>query len=149
VDLYFAYGSNMSSRRLRARLPAARALGPARLPGMRRVVNKLGKDGSGKVNVIDDPASHVWGVVFVIARADWSELDRHEWGYARRAAEVLAAGATERLAVQIYVAESPLLSEGLPPFDWYRDFLVEGAREHALPDEVIASFESLEVIASR
>jgi hypothetical protein len=147
VELYFAYGSNMSSRRLRARVPAARALGAARLPGMRRVVNKRGQDGSGKVNVIEDPASHVWGVVFEIARADWPELDRHEWGYARRAAEVLAAA--ERLAVQLYVAESPLVADGLAPFDWYREFLLEGAREHALPDEVIASFEALEVIAAR
>lgn len=46
--LYFAYGSNMSSARLRARVPSCRPIGIAFLPGHELRFHKRSKDGSGK-----------------------------------------------------------------------------------------------------
>jgi hypothetical protein len=48
--LYFAYGSNMLTRRLRdpARAPSARVLATGYVTGRRLVFDKAGQDGSGK-----------------------------------------------------------------------------------------------------
>jgi gamma-glutamylcyclotransferase (GGCT)/AIG2-like uncharacterized protein YtfP len=144
VDLYFAYGSNMSSPRLRERVPRARAHAAARLRGMRLAINKRGKDGSGKANVVVDGRFEVWGVVYEIAPDDWPILDRFEWGYVRRRDEVWIADG--RVGVHLYVAHAPLTSEGLLPFDWYRDHMTRGAREHGLPETVLDELARLPAI---
>ena len=46
--LYFAYGSNLSSPRLRARVPSARPEGVARLEGQRLALDKPGRDGTAR-----------------------------------------------------------------------------------------------------
>jgi len=138
-SLYFAYGSNMSSARLRARIPDARALGAAWLDGHRVLCNKVGRDGSGKANLLADGVSIAWGVLFELPRASWSELDRFEWGYARRRCEVrLDEGAA---SAQLYLAEAPG-PVGVPPFDWYRDHCLEGALEHGLPEKVVVAIRT-------
>jgi gamma-glutamylcyclotransferase (GGCT)/AIG2-like uncharacterized protein YtfP len=147
VDLYFAYGSNMSSRRLLERAGSARARGRARLRGMRLALNKRGRDGSAKANLVIDARAEVWGVVFEIDSGHWPALDRYEWGYARRRDEVWQ-GET-RVGVQLYTARAPFVDPGLHAFDWYRDFLVEGAREHALPEAAIAQLLALPVVSGR
>src|SRR5262245_27641139 len=81
--LYFAYGSNLSSRRLEERVPGARARGRARLAGYRLVADKPGRDGSAKVNIAPDPAGLVWGALFEVEASDLAHLDRHEGGYER------------------------------------------------------------------
>jgi hypothetical protein len=67
TQLYFAYGSNMSSGRLR---PGAVPAGAARLEGYRLRCNKRGRDGSGK--------AEAWGVLFWLPDPDWEALDRFE-----------------------------------------------------------------------
>ncbi|RMD60293.1 MAG: gamma-glutamylcyclotransferase, partial [Planctomycetota bacterium] len=61
--LYFAYGSNMSTPRLRRRVSRAVPVATARLPGCRLAFHKLGADGSGKCDAC--PAGRaeevVWG----------------------------------------------------------------------------------------
>ena len=52
MQIYYAYGSNMSSARLVERVPGARTLGPAQLEQWRLLCTKPGADGSGKVNLI-------------------------------------------------------------------------------------------------
>lgn len=147
VDLYFAYGSNMSSRRLLERVASARPRGPARLRGMRLAVNKRGRDGSGKANVVIDARTEVWGVVYEISPDEWQVLDRFEWGYVRRRDEVWME--ETRVGVQLYTARAPFVDEGLRTFDWYREYLLEGAREHALPERVIVDLLSLPVLPGR
>ena len=56
-DLYFAYGSNMSSARLAARLGPTRCLGRAVLDHFALAWNKPGLDGSGKANL--RPREHI------------------------------------------------------------------------------------------
>ena len=146
TELYFAYGSNMSSARLRARIPDVQALGAARLRGYELVCNKRGKDGSGKANLLASPDAEAWGVLFSVAAVHWSTLDRHEWGYERAACEVLDAAGSARSA-QLYFALAPEASD-LAPFDWYRDHCLVGAREHALPRHAIARIEGWSVAVS-
>ena len=125
----------MSTARLRARIPAAEPVGAARIEDYTLVCNKRGKDGSGKANLVTTPNGEAWGVLFRIEAGDWRALDRYEWGYERRPCHVFAARGECREA-QLYVALAPERRE-IPPFDWYRSHCLEGAREHALPAEVI------------
>jgi len=139
---YFGYGSNMSSARLRARIPQARPLGAALLPAHRFACNKRGRDGSGKANVVAERNAEVWGVLFELPRDAWPALDRFEWGYRRTTARVEHSGAA--LEAELYVALAPAAVE-LPPFDWYRDHMLAGAREHGLPPGVVAALAALPV----
>jgi hypothetical protein len=63
---YFAYGSNLDLARIRSRVPAVGLIGPALLQHMRLTFDKRGRDGSGKANLAEDTASHVWGVLYAL-----------------------------------------------------------------------------------
>jgi gamma-glutamylcyclotransferase (GGCT)/AIG2-like uncharacterized protein YtfP len=136
--LYFAYGSNLSSARMRRRAPSSALVGRARLSGWRLAMDKLGRDGSGKANLHADPASHVWGVVYSLAETDWPGLDASEGGYARVAVEV-ALEASGPVAAQTYVSQR-LASDPAPNAD-YRRIVLAGAREQGLPAEWLAFLE--------
>jgi hypothetical protein len=138
-SLYFAYGSNLCSARLRSRVASARALGPARLPDRRLSMDKRGRDGSGKANLVPELGCEVWGVVYALGAEGWPTLDACEAGYTRVAVEVLTA--LESLRVQTYLAERLTLDP--VPFNWYKRLIVEGAREHGLPAEWVRLLESL------
>ncbi len=129
--LYYAYGSNMSTRRLRERVESAQAIGTARLRGKRWACNKLGRDGTGKANLVDDPTGLVWGVLWRIDPGEWPRIDRFEGGYQRVEVHVETVDGGEHRALT-YVSER--LTQRPVPSAPYRDWLLEGAREHGLPD---------------
>ena len=60
---YFAFGSNMSTRRLGARIPEAVALCVGELRAWTLLCNKTGLDGSAKANIERSATGAVWGVV--------------------------------------------------------------------------------------
>lgn len=66
MEYYFAYGSNMSSVRLKERAPSSRAVGVAQLPEYVLKFHKRSKDGSGKCNALFTGVATdvVFGVVF-------------------------------------------------------------------------------------
>ncbi len=130
---YFSYGSNLKISRLRGRVPSARPEGVARLPGYRLVCDKRGADGTGKANLRVDPTAEVWGAIYSLDPSDWPDLDAHEPGYERIEVEVSWLG--ETLCAHTYL--SSLTTSDPIPFAWYKRLIVEGAREHALPDEWI------------
>jgi hypothetical protein len=80
--LYFAYGSNMFTGRLKARnrAPSATALGTAFADGYRLTFDKVSTDGSGKCDIeaTGNPTDRVYGVLYRIAFADVSGLDEAE-----------------------------------------------------------------------
>lgn len=137
--LYFAYGSNMSTARLRARVPSAVALGRAYLPRHRLAFHKIGRDGSAKCDIVsDDHAVGVHGVVFVIDLAERGMLDEAEGlgrGYGVQQVSVHASSG-EPLDAFAYVATAvdPLLR----PYAWYLHHVLAGAIEHALPHDYVA-----------
>ena len=136
----------MSTDRLRARIPGAEPAGAARIEGFELVCNKRGKDGSGKANLVEASAS-AWGVLFRVTHADWTALDRFEWGYARHTCRVFDRADTP-LDAQLYLALAPEPRD-IPPYDWYRAHCLDGAREHDLPGDVIATIESWAVEIAR
>jgi gamma-glutamylcyclotransferase (GGCT)/AIG2-like uncharacterized protein YtfP len=140
--LIFAYGSNMSTARLRARVPSARPLASARLDGHRLRFHKRGwRDGSGKADAAasSEPETHLWGVVFRIELAEKADLDRIEGlgnGYDEARLEVASPGG-RRWHAWLYRAHASAVDADAIPFRWYRDLVLAGAREHGLPDDYI------------
>lgn len=142
--LYFAYGSNMLTARLRERTPSATVLGAAELPGHALRWHKAGADGSGKCDVVevDAPDARVHGVLYRILLSEQPQLDAAEAlgvGYTDKHAAVLSGGRT--LQARLYVAL--VTAPALRPFDWYRALVVAGAREHGLPDAYVAALAAV------
>ena len=144
--LYFAYGSDMSLRRLQQRVPAVRLPGTAVLHGYQLRFHKMGSDGSGKCDAyctdVHDDVMH--GVLFEIDDAAKATLDGIEglgFGYDDTEVEVLHGG--EPLRAVTYVATR--IDEARRPYAWYHQHVVVGAREAGLPEAYVRSILSVEV----
>lgn len=142
--LYFAYGSNLSVPRLRARTPSAEPIGAATLPGFRLVFDKWSRDGSAKADCerTGAPSSVVHGGLFRIDAADRPALDRAEGlGHGYDACEV--ALETERGTVTAWTYVATDKRPGLLPYSWYLQHVLVGAKTFRLPQRYIASIASL------
>lgn len=145
--LNFAYGSNMSTARIRARVTSARVIGRGLLHGHRLVWHKISKDGSGKCDVVtsDAPGAVVHGVLYTIDQAEKATLDRAEGlgkGYAERHVTIEVGG--ERFVATMYYATHR--DPALKPYSWYRAHVLTGAYEHELPPDYIAELEAIEAL---
>jgi hypothetical protein len=136
----FAYGSNLCWARLsnKNRLPSCEPIAKASLPGFRLAFNKLSSlDKSGKANIVPDTAAdaRVWGVIYEYNLAEQTMLDKEEGGYAPRMMDMTDWRGSLHLGVLVYIAQKTV--EGLQPLNWYRRYVVEGARQHELPQAYI------------
>lgn len=138
---YFAYGSNMLSERMLARIPAATVVGVARLPGWQLVWDKISRDGSGKANLRQAAGQEVWGVVYRIPALDIAKLDRIENGYQRIEVEVECDRHVKLTAFTYY---SDQRNSNVLPFDWYKAFVIKGAEEHSLPADYINQLKQVQ-----
>jgi gamma-glutamylcyclotransferase (GGCT)/AIG2-like uncharacterized protein YtfP len=73
MPLYFAYGANMDVAAMASRCPASMPLGLARLPRHRWIIST-----DGYANVVRDARRDVHGMLWELALADVSVLDRFE-----------------------------------------------------------------------
>ena len=148
---YFAYGSNLSTERLQARVPSARARCRGRLLHHALRWHKLGRDGSGKCDIVPTPApSIVWGVLFDVSRDEKPALDAIEGlgiGYFEKEVRIVTDDG-ECFALT-YHANPDRTDPTLRPFDWYKDHVVRGAREHGLPADYIQELELVETLERR
>jgi len=137
---YFAYGSNMDTQRLRSHAPSATVVGPAKLLDKSIVFNKRSTDGSGKANLVDSPGDVVWGVLFELDSTELDRLDRAERGYERTTLTVWSAGGNSVMA-QVYT--SAQFTANPVPYDWYKNLVLAGAREHELPRQYLDYLQHL------
>jgi gamma-glutamylcyclotransferase len=144
--LYFAYGSNMSSHRLRAadRAPSAWPTDVVYLDGYRLTFDKVGRDGSAKCDCerTGNRADRVYGVVYSIALADKARLDAIEGvgiGYDDVAVEVVSANGV----LQAHTYSATIKDAALAPFHWYKQHVLDGAREWNLPAEYVRLIEQI------
>jgi len=132
--LYFAYGSNMCSIRMRKRAPSAVAIGTAYLQHHHVVCNKLGQDGTAKANIVPRRNASTYGVLYEISTNEMEFLDTEETGY-RRAEKTVLNHLNKKVRVQTYVAFR--LTHQPVTTDWYKSLMVQGATEHGLPEDYI------------
>lgn len=143
--LYFAYGSNMYSRRLLERTPSALAMGTGFVEGYRLTFDKVSSDGSGKCNIdrTADIGKRVYGVLFSIDSSEIEDLDQAEGlgkGYQKSEIQVVRfSGADPAIA---YIADH--IDPRLRPYDWYKEFVVRGAIDHKLPGAYIRRLQLTE-----
>ena len=147
--VYFAYGSNMSSARIRHRVNSASVVSAAHLPEHRLRFHKKSIDGSAKCDIehTNRPSDRVYGVVYTIHRSEKRLLD---------ACEGLGNGYEEK-DVGIYLPDGKVITANtyyathidpsLRPYHWYKEHVLRGAREHALPGNHIAMIEAIESVA--
>lgn len=143
----FAYGSNMSVARIRHRVPTARFVAVATLPGHRLEFRKNGKDGSAKCDAAatGKAEDRVIGVIYEIAVGDKPVLDRVEGlgaGYDEKQVELLA----EHRAVFAWMYVATDLDPFLRPFGWYKQHVLVGARENRLPALYVGRIEGVAAI---
>ena len=145
--LYFAYGSNMLTARLRQRTPSAQVLTSARLEGYVLKCNKQGRDGSGKGNIEATGlySDRVYGVVYQLDPADKSRLDQAESlgvGYAQKMVRLT----TPQGEIEALTYAALRIDDTLRPFHWYKALLVQGAQENELPRHYLLNLESIQAI---
>lgn len=148
--LYFAYGSNMSSRRLTApiRAPSATRVAVGYVPGRRLTFDKCStRDQSGKCDceATGNPADQVYGVVYRIAAFERAALDEAEGlhrGYRDEILTVVVGEVTHDALA--YVATDK--RRGLPVLDWYLEHVVAGAAENELPSGYVEAIRQIPTV---
>ena len=147
VKKYFAYGSNLLKRRLDLYAPSALVRATGYITGYKVRFNKRSIDGSGKCNVVktEDDKDRVYGVVYDFLDADKRDLDKHEGlGKGYHAEEIRVTTDNGEIGCYTYIADGSSIDDSLKPYSWYKDFVVEGARQHRLPDEYVTALEATE-----
>ena len=137
---YFAYGSNMCPARLGSRV-TARILGVAILPMHSLRWHKHSRDGSGKCDAFfsGNSTDELLGVVYELADDQKTELDRIEGlgkGYVDKKVEVHLNGVGKRQAV-LYAATADSIDPEAIPYDWYKEHVLCGARDHRLRQDYV------------
>lgn len=143
---YFAYGSNLLTARLTARIPGARRIGTGWAAGRRLLWHKRSHDGSGKCDCAPGaPEDRVWGALYHLSAAERDALDRIEgFGQGYDRAELLVATDGGPVAAWLYVATGT--DPALRPYLWYRALVLAGAREQRLPEAYRAALAAVAAI---
>ena len=139
---YFAYGSNMLDARLQERVPSAKAIGAASLDGYRLVFHKKSKDGSVKCDLVSTASSKAYGVLFSMQEEELPSLDRAEgvgFGYLR--VERHLQYQEESVEAFLYLAQEAYIDSTGLPYDWYLQFVLQGAKQNGLPHSYIQKIE--------
>ncbi|MES9967489.1 MAG: gamma-glutamylcyclotransferase family protein [Sedimenticola sp.] len=144
--LYFAYGSNLCVPRLKARTPSCRVLGRGVIQGHRLSFHKIGRDGSAKCNALytGQAPDLVEGAVYAISQSERAALDEAEdLGRGYDACQVQVETGAGLISALTYCARPEMIDDSLLPFDWYKAFVIAGARHHRLPGDYIAWLEAV------
>jgi len=133
--VYFAYGSNVSSVQMRARVPGARVLGKAVLYGwklnFRVYAEHFGGGAAAGIEESETDTDFVEGLAYALSISDKRRLDEIEFGGYRPATVGIKVNGVHRDAF----AHVPVrLSDrtDLRPSTAYLDVMTAGAREYGL-----------------
>jgi gamma-glutamylcyclotransferase len=128
---YFAYGSNMDSRRMARRGLQVLSARAASLHGYTLRFNKRASNlpRHAYANVIPQSDGRVEGVLYeLVDEAEIGKMDPFEGTPVRYRREVVSIhsllGAVD---AWVYIAQPAWIEEGLPPTRWYLDHLLAGA----------------------
>ena len=126
---YFAYGSNLHFDRFKERVPSARIMNTATLPGHRLSFCKHGADDSGKCTIIS-ATGDVHGVIYEIHKEHKPQLDQCEIGYETR--NIIVTTSAGPIETFTYVAQADMIKPDLSPYHWYKLYVWLGAQAHGL-----------------
>jgi len=119
-------------------------LGTCPLPGFSLKLHKRSsKDGSGKCNILVGETD-VYVAVFEIAESERQQLDRCEglsFGYDHHEIQLPGFG-----VCSTYIAAASAIDDSLRSLDWYKEYVIRGARFHRFPTEYLSALESLPTV---
>ena len=144
--LYFAYGSNLSSKRIRARLGKTINLGTYRLQGYRLLFD-CGTRETSFANIIEDLNSYVEGVIYEMDYWQLKELDWYEGLYHREKID-LREGILMGRKLHFYISYLRRADFYRPLTQSYFSALITGARENNLQELELklSAIEDLHVV---
>ena len=136
----FSYGSNLLLQRIKERVASVAVVGKHELQGYKLAFNKQSIDGSTKANLVatGNSSDSTWGVIHRISQADKPILDQYEalgYGYLHMTFP-LNIEDQEQL-IHAYVATEPQYLAIGDPYEWYLNFVIEGAIENGFPEDYI------------
>ncbi|KAG4078398.1 hypothetical protein HA402_013108 [Bradysia odoriphaga] len=147
--MYFAYGSNLLSRRIHFQNPTAVRRGTGKLKDYRLDFNTQSRNWNGcSATIVEHEGRYVWGAVWEIDMANMADLDRQE-GVERNLYKALTKDVEtpngERITCRVYQKvtnpEETYELEDLPldrqPSRTYLTCILKGAEESQLPVEYI------------
>ena len=138
----------MLDSRLKERCNSASKIKPSTgsqhlLKGWKLNFSKKSQDRSGKGNIVEirRDGEKVYGVIFEILDSEKQELDWAEYGYDQREMTIFDEKNSRKNCenVIVYYKEEPDNSK--IPYDWYKAYIVEGAKKHNLPKSYIKDLE--------
>jgi hypothetical protein len=133
--LYFAYGSNMSRERLEARTETVVHRGHAVLREWSHSFTHLGRDGTGKGNIIETAGHEVHGVLYELSHEQFEILHYYEWGYDLVKVPVERQACGSELTALTYTSIDVL--HDLQPKDEYVEHYLQGMRENRIPEHYL------------
>ena len=145
---YFAFGSNLNHYRLHQRIGDYQHIGIGYLPDYQLVFNKCGGDGSGKCTVVKNKGQQVWGAVCQLNSDQKEKLDYYEGvghGYDAVYKNIIMKDQSS-IETLLYQAQLDAMDDGLAPFNWYKEFVLSGAKDHDFPDDYIQMIEQVKSI---
>lgn len=127
-------------------MSSAEPLAVASLEGHTLRFHKTSIDGSGKGDAFEtgNPDDLVWGVVYELDEGEKGLLDRVEglgYGYEEKIVDLKKENGERMEAVTYYATN---IDEELMPYEWYKDLVLYGAKEHGLPEHHIGYIERIE-----
>ena len=135
MPLYFAYGANMDVEDMARRCPRSRPLGGACLMRHRLAIMR-----EGWLTATRDPRGRVHGVLWDLALADVSALDRFEGVgeglYKKTMQPVVAAGGPKRALAYFGANAGPGRADAA-----YIRAVIAAARSWRLPQDALAALE--------
>ena len=144
---YFAYGSNLC----RATFIERRGMSPleirrGRLCGYRLAFDlPVGPGERGVANLVADPSAVTWGACYLLDPTACQYLDRTEGVHAGYYRRVDVHVVTDDGTLPAFAYQGARAVAGRKPSARYLGLLLEGAREHALPEDWIRYLEALEL----
>ena len=115
-------------------------LGMVHLTDWQLCFHKVGKDGSAKCDLARRLGKDAYGVVYDISMDDKERLDRIEGvGQGYRVEQLVLPRFG---SVAVYLADAAYIDAQLKPYDWYRAFVLSGARFHGFPAAYIEEIKA-------
>ncbi|MDZ7694296.1 MAG: gamma-glutamylcyclotransferase [Balneolaceae bacterium] len=147
---YFAYGSNMSFRRLRNRIKGSRILGTYILKRHDLRFHKISDtDGSAKCDVYytGQKTDSVYGVLYRIRKSAKQILDEIEGlgkGYEEKKVQLVSTdNHSEEEGVTYYATN---IDPSLAPYRWYLEHVLKGADEAGLPNAYVQKIRKVKAM---
>jgi gamma-glutamylcyclotransferase len=149
---YFAYGSNLSWKQIKERVPSVSFYGRAKLENHRLDFTRKSKNRNcGVADIVEDNNHDVWGTIYRFDERGLGNLDRCEGyfpgrinnAYKRIEKMVLLESKLEKpMTVYTYEVVNKKLGKYLTN-ELYKNLILEGAKSWQLPEEYIEFLEKI------